>query len=451
MFKRIKDLFFAPVPATTEKALSPANNQGWITILESFMGAWQTNTKVSVDSAFTHPTVFACVTQIAGDMGKLGLRLTELDKGVWTETGSVAFSPIFKRPNHYQTRKQFIEAWCMSKQIYGNTYILKLRDNRNMVKALYILDPQKVTPLVADNGEVFYALNRDNISTLERDFPAVPASEIIHDRFNCLFHPLVGISPLYAGALATKQGLNIQNNSAKFFGNFAMPSGMLTAPGAISNETATRLKDDWQIKYGGENLGKIAVAGDGLTFNQFTMTAVDSQLIDQLKWSDEKICSVFKVPAYKVGVGPLPNRENAEVLDGIYYSGCLQTLIESVEELLDDGLSLPTKYRTEFDLEDLMRMDTRLRMSMVADGVKAGVFSPNEGRQRFSLSPVKGGDTPYLQQQNYSLAALDERDKNDPWKTPPPAPPPGSSPPPDGTAKAIKMLWLLEQKEVTCG
>jgi HK97 family phage portal protein len=436
MFKWVKKLIAPKI----EKALSPANNQGWITIVESFMGAWQTNTEVSVDSAFKHPTFYACVTQIAGDMGKLGLRLTELTQGVWAETESAAFSPVFRKPNHYQTRKQFIEAWVISKLSHGNTYALKVRDNRNMVKALYILDPLKVTPLVADNGEVFYALNRDNIATLERDFPAVPASEIIHDRFNCLFHPLVGISPLYAAALATQQGLNIQNNSAKFFGNFAMPSGMLTAPGAISNDVAERLKTDWHTKYGGENLGKVAVAGDGLEFRPFTMTAVDSQLIDQLKWSDEKICSVFKVPPYKVFVGPMPTYDNAEVLDRIYYSGCLQTLIESVEELLDDGLGLPVKYRTEFDLDDLMRMDTRLKMTTAADGVKAGIMSPNEGRQRFSLLPVKGGDTPYLQQQNYSLAALDERDRNDPWES--------TAPPPPQIDDTAKALFLLNSKGV---
>jgi HK97 family phage portal protein len=409
MIKRIKNFF---APRVVEKALSPPDNRGWVTILESFMGAWQTNTEISVENAFQHPIVYACVTLIAGDIGKLGLRLTELQHGIWTETESPAFSPVFRKPNHYQTRKQFIESWCICKQMHGNVYVLKIRDNRNMVKALYILDPQKVQPLVADNGDVFYALHKDNISALDRDFPAVPASEIIHDRMNCLFHPLVGIPPLYAGALAIKQGLNMQNNSEKFFGNMAMPSGMLTAPGAISNEVAARLKTEWQTKYGGENLGKVAVAGDGLEFKQFTMTAVDSQLIDQLKWSDEKICSVFKVPPYKVGVGPMPTYDNAEVLDRIYYSGCLQTLIESIEEVLDDGLRLPTSYRTEFDLDDLMRMDTRLKMNTAAEGVQSGIMSPNEGRRRFSLLPVAGGDTPYLQVQNYSLAALDARDRN---------------------------------------
>jgi hypothetical protein len=40
-------------------------------------------------------------------------------------------------------------------------------------------------------------------------------------------------------------------------------------------------------------------------------------------------------------------------------------------------------------------------------------MSPNEGRQKMDMKPVEGGESPYLQQQNYSLAALAKRDAQD--------------------------------------
>ena len=57
-------------------------------------------------------------------------------------------------------------------------------------------------------------------------------------------------------------------------------------------------------------------------------------------------------------------------------------------------------------------------------------------RGRLNLPPVLGGDQVYLQQQNYSLAALAKRDKReDPFATAkPPAPPPAPSPPDDSAA-----------------
>jgi len=393
---------------------------GWRTIIrESFMGAFQRDVSISADIALQNPTVYACVTQIAGDIGKLGLRLTEYDTEdeIWIESQSAAFSPVIRKPNRYQTRQKFIEQWIISKLIHGNSYILKQRDLRKMVVALYPLDPNRCRPLVSDSGQVFYALNSDYLSGLERDIPAVPASEIIHDTMECLFHPLVGVPPLFAGGLPASQGLDIQKGSSSFFANNMQPGGILLAPGNISDATALKLKTYWEENYTGKNAGRIAVLGDNLKYEPLRQTAVDSQLIEQLKWTDEKICSVFKVPPYKVYVGEMPTYNNSEVLDRIYYSGCLQRLIEAVEALLDEGLNLPDKYYPEFDLDDLMRMDTSLKMKTAADAVGAAIYSPDEGRKKFNLPRVAGGNTPYMQQQNYSLAALAKRDaKADPFE-----------------------------------
>ena len=58
-------------------------------------------------------------------------------------------------------------------------------------------------------------------------------------------------------------------------------------------------------------------------------------------------------------------------------------------------------------------MDTATLVESEAKAVAGGIKSPNEARKRLNLPPVKGGDTPYLQQQNFSLAALDRRDQSD--------------------------------------
>src|SRR5690606_10607762 len=155
--------------------------------------------------------------------------------------------------------------------------------------------------------------------------------EIIHDRYNCLFHPLVGVSPIYACGLAATQGLRIQNNSTNFFGNGSRPGGILVAPDKIDNDDAQRLKDHWDNNYTGANAGKVAVIGGGMKYEPLTTTAVDAQLIEQLGWTAEVVCSTFHVPPYKVGVGEMPKYDNIQALNVQYYSQCLQVLIESIE------------------------------------------------------------------------------------------------------------------------
>jgi HK97 family phage portal protein len=412
-----------PIPFTRQKArnlASVADNRGWFRIFESWPGAWQHNVVVDRDLALSYHAVFACMTLIASDIAKLRVKYVEKDKdGIWTEVANSAYDPVLRKPNTYQNRIQFWETWVLSKLSRGNTYVLKVRDNRNVVTKLMVLDPNRVIPLVADSGDVYYRLDSDNIVGIENSI-TVPASEIIHDRFNCLFHPLVGLSPLYAAGVAAMQGSRIQSNSTWFFGNKSQPGGILTAPGAIDDGTAQRLKEAWETKFTGENAGKIAVVGDGLKYEPIGMSAHDSQLIEQLKWTSEVICSVFHVPPYKIGVGQMPSYNNIQSLNVEYYSQCLQSHIEAGELCLDEGLEIKNGAGTEFEVDNLLRMDSITQME-VLDKSK-GILSPNEQRKKLDLKPKKGGDSPMLQQQNFSLEALAKRDAQaDPFGSAKPA------------------------------
>ena len=419
-------------------SLNGVDNRGWHVIQESFGGAWQRDVTIEKEVVLSNWTVFACMTLIAGDVGKMRVNLMEDRDGIKAPFDSPAFSPVLRRPNGYQTRQKFMESWVLSKLSSGNTYVLKERDARNVVVALHVLDPSRVRPLVAKNGDVYYEVQDDELAGLPEGLPAIPASEIIHDRMWCLYHPLVGLSPIFACGLAAMQGVKITGNSAKFFENMSRPSGIITAPGQISDETATRMKTTWETNYGGDNIGRVAVLGDGLSYQAMSVNPVDAQLVDQLKLSGEMICSVFHVPGYKVGVGATPTYQNAEVLNQIYYSDCIQVQVEAIEALLDDGLGVAKAgYSTEFDLDDLLRMDSATQVKTLNEAVGGGWMAPNEARKKRNLPAVKGGETPYLQQQNYSLEALNKRDSGaDPFgQTAQPSPAP--MPPSEDQAKAI--------------
>jgi len=396
--------------ATEEKALAPVaqGRGGWWRIFESYAGAWQQNVEVRYDSVLSNHADFACRTLIASDIAKLRIKLVQKDAdGIWAETTNPAYSPVLRKPNHFQNRMQFIESWVLSKLQRGNTVALKQRDGRGVVKALYVLDWTLVTPLVADDGSVFYQLNTDNLSGLPESV-TVPAREVIHDRFNCFFHPLIGLSPIFAGGLAATQGLAIQNDSTLFFKNGAQPGGILTAPGAISNETAQRLKEHWDTNFSGKNSGKVAVLGDGLKYEAMRAKAVDSQLIEQLKWSAEVVCSTYHVPPYKIGVGTMPTYNNIQSLNVEYYAQCLQVLIEAIELCLDEGLGMGENIGTEFDTDNLLRMDSVTQMDVLEKA--KSVMTLDERRKRLELKKVRGGNTIYLQQQDHSIEAIAARD-----------------------------------------
>lgn len=412
-------------------------------VRESFPGAFQQNVEINFNSVLSNHAVFACISLISSDIAKLGVGLfEETDMGIWEETTNPAYSPVLRKPNIFQNRIQFYENWFISKLTRGNTYVLKGRDGRGVVIKLYVLDPNRVRPLIADDGSVFYELKSDNISAIQEDTILVPAREIIHDRFNCLFHPLVGVSPIFAAGLAAQNALNIQTNSAIFFGNQSQPGGVLTAPGRIEQATADRIKEAWETKFGGANRGKTAILGDGLKYERVTLTAEESQLIEQFKWSAEVVCSVFHVPPYKIGIGPMPAYNNIQSLNVEYYSQCLQRLIEDAELCLDEGLEVGERLWVKFNIENLLRMDSVTQMSVLKEGIGASVFAPNEARKKVDLPPVDGGDSPMAQQQNYSLAALAKRDsQDDPFA--PAAAKPSTAPANDNAAAELQAAKAM--------
>lgn len=420
--------------AREEKLLTPVapvsgiggGSGGWWRILEPFAGAWQRNIEEKVATVVCYPTLYACLNRISTDIGKLPFRLMQLDRyGLWRETTNPAYSPVLRYPNSYQTPAQFREAWILSKLQHGNTYVLKERDDRGVVNRLYVLDPSCVTPLVAESGGVYYQLNLSTANNLlPADYPAaqlvVPAREIIHDRLNCFHHQLIGVPPLCAAHWPTVKNLKILKDATQFFANGAQPGGILTAPAGLSDDDAEAIKAYWQANFTGENRGKVGVIGADMKFTPFAFKSVDSQMVEQMRYSDEQICQPFGIPPFKIGIGSIPAGLKVDDLNQLYYADALQAHIEAMEDCLDRGLGIGEGLGVELNLEPLLRMDAQKQADVEGSLVKNGIKAPNEARRRFGLVPLEGGDSVYLQQQNYSMEALARRDRSpDPFGTGP--------------------------------
>lgn len=406
------------------QALNPANHKsfndyaapvdntggGWFSLVkEPFQGAWQRNIAWERKDVLCYHAVFACISLIASDVSKLNVNVVRKDSNdIWKNIPYDGYE-VLTKPNKYQNRIQFFESWMLSKLIRGNAYILKIRDKNEKVVEMHVLHPDRVLPLVTQSGEVLYQLSSDNLSGVDLTGETVPATEIIHDRFNCFYHPLVGLSPLYASGLPAYAGMHALKNNANHYKNGAQPSGILTTPEAIDDKTATELKSRWEKNFSGKNYGKLAVLGGDLKYTALSLTAVESQMIENLKLTAEMICSTFHVPSYKI-IGNAPSYNNIEALEQSYYNQSLQVLLEAIELCLDEGLEFEKAHGTEFDIDNLLRMDTKTLIETYGTGINKGMIKPDEGRKKINLGPVPGGDSVYMQQQNYSLAALEKRD-----------------------------------------
>lgn len=406
---------------TRQKSLQPVDTaQGiWRTIFEPFAGAWQQNKSESQATLVSYPTLYACLNRIAGDIGKLPFVIRKRAGSTWNDIESPAFSPVLRKPNNYQTAQQFRESWALAKLLTGNVYVLKQRDNRGIVTQLYVLDSTRVLPLVSDDGAVFYQVDYGyGNNLLPASYPAerlvIPAREIIHDRMNCFNHQLIGVPPLCAAYWPTVKNSKILTSASKFFANNAQPGGLLTAPAGMSKADADAVKSYWDANFSGDNAGKVGVIGADMKFTSFAMKGADAQLVEQMQYSDQQICQPFGVPPFKVGIGSIPAGLGVGAINLLYFDDALSAHIEAIENLLDEGLAIPSDMGIWMDTEPLLRMDVAAQADVEVKLVGGKIKTPDEGRARFNLAPTGGGSTLWGQHQDYPLGILAERNDLNP-------------------------------------
>lgn len=379
---------------------------------DPYTGAWERNDELSRKQPAHFYALFACVRLISSDIAKLPVTLRKMVNGViTTQPTPIKWRKLFKRPNSYQNWQQFSEQWSHSLLLRGNAFIFKERDVYGKIVALKVLNPDAVKVLVSDDGQVFYELYDDLLAGIRRSAIPVPASEIIHDRINAFYHPLVGLSPVYACAASTRHGEAIIRDAEDFFKNGSKPSGVLEVDAPMSEENAQKMKRLWNLNYTGSNAGQTAVLTGGVKYRPITMSAMDSRLIEQLKMSASVVAAAFGVPPFKIGLEVGTGK--IEEQTAIYYADCLQALIESRENLLDEVVDFEDDLEVYLDISVLLRMDSISKMQYLRDGVGAGILAPNEARSELGYQPVDGGNSPMLQQQNFSLEAISRRDSSE--------------------------------------
>ena len=440
---------------TRQKALDAVRGtwrNAWRVISEPFAGSWQRNIEEKRGDLLTYPTLYACIMRISSDIGKLPFSLRTRDSnGVWTEVQNAAYDPVLRKPNGFQTPAQFREYWIITKLTQGNAYILKRRDERSVVIGLYVLDPEKVLPMVSDSGAVFYQLQTDKINSLPDGYPAenliVPASEIIHDRCMTIHHPLIGVPPLAAAHWPALKNMKIMRSATEFFANNAQPGGLLTAPAGMSEEDAKAVQDYWNKEFSEGKSGKVAIIGADMKFTPFAMKSIDAQMVEQMRYGDEQICQPFGIPPFKVGIGTIPAGLGVDGINLMYANDALQTHIQHMEDLLDDGLSIKRPLGVDLDTEPLLRMDESKKAEINTKLVGGMVKTPDEGRRPFNLAPTPGGNTLWGQNQDYPLGMLADRKSWDPAMQQPTSPAPAPEPQVD-PAVAEMRAFMATQKAI---
>jgi hypothetical protein len=218
--------------------------------------------------------------------------------------------------------------------------------------------------------------------------------EIIHFKFPSPTSQLYGMSPLVAVAGAYSFDRNIRKFEDTLMKNNARPEAILETQGVIGDREYDRLKEQWQMNYGGSTkVGKTIILEKGLSYKPITMSVKDINYLMGRKMAREEIAAAYGVPMSKLTTESV-NLANARVGEWQYKKDTLEPRLRRIEEKLNEKLVPMFDDKLFFAYDTPVPEDETFDLQERRTNLSIYLTTINEERAKLGLDPVEWGDKP---------------------------------------------------------
>jgi HK97 family phage portal protein len=364
------------------------------TVAYNFGSTTGTGISVTPETALKHSAVYACVRLISQSIAGLPLDLYRIDKD--GNTTPATDHPIYKLIKYKGSTRctpyilRSILQTTLS--LRGNAYAQIIRDYK--YRPIDILPlTGSVTPTLV-NGALYYK----HIST-EGASKVLASEDVIH-LLSMSEDGITGKSAVTVARETISSGLAAVAYGAQVYKNGAHIKGVLLHPSKLTEDQVNSLKNTWRQNYSGiDNAGRIPVLEAGMKFEPISLTPQDSQFLASQKMGIEDIARIFGVPAHMIGALDKATFNNIEHQSLEYVVHTLRPLAKMWEQELDRKLLRTDElgeYFFRFNLDGLMRGDTKSRAEYYRALFNVGALSPNDIRRLENMNTVEGGDAYFV-------------------------------------------------------
>ena len=367
-----------------------------------------TGIKIDQQTALQATAVMACVRILSEDVAKMTAALFHrFDKGIHKngarEKVGVKEHPLaalLHRPNDWQTWPEFCRMMVVAFCLRGNAYAVILRNRRGDPIMLVPINPDRVALWQAPSGELFFWVTRSGLHELYvlRNEPLmIPYEDMFHLK-DLSSDGLIGTSPIGLAREAIGLSLGQEQQYARLMGNGARPAGVLSTEQKLTEQTAARLRADWErMNSGLANSGRTAILEQGLKWTQLTIDSVDLQFLQMRQFQVIEICRIFRVPPHMVGDLAKGTFNNIVQQSQEYRNNTLSSHTDIWEKRLDFTFGLHEgDFEVDFDETALLKADLTARYNAYRIGVLTGWQTRNEVRVLENMQPLDGLDEPIV-------------------------------------------------------
>jgi HK97 family phage portal protein len=372
------------------------NPQEW---LLNALGASASATGITVTplKALGVACVFACVRVLCDTISTLPLEVHQRQgRKRRAATDHPLWNAFTLEPNEEMTTADWRWAVqsqiCLSPKAAGFSEILRNGDGD--VSGFYPVESNRVdfdrNPL---SRKLRYRVTREDNNPLGS--VVLRPRDMVHIKGNT-FNGLTGLGTVSAARECIALAMALQDNAAKFFGNGSRPGGVLKHPASLSTPAQDRLKNQFESQVGGKNLYRMLVLEEGLEYIATRSENRDSQFIEAKDAQNLEICRLWGVPPHKVGIQNSQPRANIEEENIAFVMDRIRPeCVKHELELTRKAFTLEERdqgYCAYFDLDALMRGNSKVRYETYSIGRQWGILTANDCRARENLDDVEGGD-----------------------------------------------------------
>ncbi len=383
--------------AASVRSLSTTRPEGWVELVNA-------GVPVTENGILGLSAAWACVNLLAGTIASLPIMVYRTDaNGDRTVAKDHAlYRVLHDSPNYDQTALDFWEGGQAALELRGNMHARIERSAGRIVALHPIIDPT-VTRL--SNGDLRYRWTENGKSYDE------PQENVFHVR-GFGGSPLGGMSTLSYGRQVFGLSLAINSAAQTTFANGVRPSLILTPPAerTLPGEVRERVEKALQEKHAGAmNAGRPLLLEGGLTPHQVSFSPEDAQMLESRSFSVEEICRFFEVPPHMIGHTEKSTSWGTGLEEQTlrFQKFTLRRRLKRIEQAIMKQLLTPADRAAgivvEFNLEGLLRADSKGRSEFYRTMTQIGAMTINEVRGLENLPPVPGGEVPRMQSQNIPI------------------------------------------------
>lgn len=328
--------------------------------------------------------VYACVSKIADTIASLEASVVRVGEGGGRQVidQHPVHRMISREPNQYIGAYEFWQMIVSDALIHGHGFAYIDRSEGKMYHIPSAIMTYVVHP---ETGEKWYS------------YDGAPGPIRASDMFE--ISAFRGLNPTKIQLQNLSTAKSVQDFGSKFFENGGMLGGILSTKEYMDPEQIKQATDMWEREYmGRHNAHKIAILGGGFQYQPLSIPLEQMQYLQVKKYSTEEIARIYQVPPAMIGMENNTAYNNYEQQVLQFQQGTILPWVRRIEmEVERKLLSDDPRLQCVFNVDTLLRGDSKSRSEYYHTLLQDGVLSINEVRSKEGLGPVDGGDNHHIQ------------------------------------------------------